>query len=306
MDYSTLSPIELIEKLHLSGQQPESALLQTVIDKKSEVGAQLISRLRTVLGTDLNGLEVNDPRRFEGMLIGRLCIEMELMGALPILAELMRTTWSEDVTIDGLDRDLAHFGPDAVPVLGALVEMNTLNKWHNGKSIAITTLTDIALLFPQSSSAVKSALRSTLPQLNANGGISAPKDEMWGEVAIALAKLQDQESNKRILAMIRQGVTDSAVITRDRYESFHSGKKTARMPEPFSIMTKYASTQAFEEMISNLNVADGLEKADPAFDMVAAAKRAEAKRLAAKKSVGRNDPCPCGSGKKHKACCGKK
>ena len=27
------------------------------------------------------------------------------------------------------------------------------------------------------------------------------------------------------------------------------------------------------------------------------------KRVTAK--VGRNDPCPCGSGKKHKKCCGK-
>ena len=26
---------------------------------------------------------------------------------------------------------------------------------------------------------------------------------------------------------------------------------------------------------------------------------------AEKKSVGRNDPCPCGSGKKYKKCCGK-
>jgi SWIM/SEC-C metal-binding protein len=25
----------------------------------------------------------------------------------------------------------------------------------------------------------------------------------------------------------------------------------------------------------------------------------------AEKKVGRNDPCPCGSGKKHKKCCGK-
>jgi len=25
----------------------------------------------------------------------------------------------------------------------------------------------------------------------------------------------------------------------------------------------------------------------------------------AEKKIGRNDPCPCGSGKKHKKCCGK-
>ena len=29
------------------------------------------------------------------------------------------------------------------------------------------------------------------------------------------------------------------------------------------------------------------------------------RRIAASQRVGRNDPCPCGSGKKYKACCGK-
>ena len=29
------------------------------------------------------------------------------------------------------------------------------------------------------------------------------------------------------------------------------------------------------------------------------------KTIVAEKKVGRNDPCPCGSGNKHKKCCGK-
>ena len=32
--------------------------------------------------------------------------------------------------------------------------------------------------------------------------------------------------------------------------------------------------------------------------------KAQPQRVAGKK-VGRNDPCPCGSGKKYKHCCGK-
>jgi len=37
--------------------------------------------------------------------------------------------------------------------------------------------------------------------------------------------------------------------------------------------------------------------------MAEAAGRKEA--VAAGKKVGRNDPCPCGSGKKYKKCCGR-
>ncbi|PWF45421.1 hypothetical protein C7C56_017890 [Massilia glaciei] len=31
--------------------------------------------------------------------------------------------------------------------------------------------------------------------------------------------------------------------------------------------------------------------------------RIEAQRPAVSDKIGRNDPCPCGSGKKHKKCC---
>ena len=35
-----------------------------------------------------------------------------------------------------------------------------------------------------------------------------------------------------------------------------------------------------------------------------ATKKTVAKKPAVSKKVGRNDPCPCGSGKKYKKCCG--
>jgi preprotein translocase subunit SecA len=46
------------------------------------------------------------------------------------------------------------------------------------------------------------------------------------------------------------------------------------------------------------------EKAPPPSPMAEAAKRKETV-AAGKKKVGRNDPCPCGSGKKYKHCCGR-
>ena len=45
------------------------------------------------------------------------------------------------------------------------------------------------------------------------------------------------------------------------------------------------------------------EKAPAASPMAQAARRKEA--VAAGNKVGRNDPCPCGSGKKYKKCCGR-
>ncbi|GAB6124566.1 preprotein translocase subunit SecA [Humidesulfovibrio idahonensis] len=57
-----------------------------------------------------------------------------------------------------------------------------------------------------------------------------------------------------------------------------------------------------EEEFQHKETAADLEYQGPAVD-AEAKKKQPVKRAAAK--VGRNDPCPCGSGKKHKNCCGK-
>ena len=48
-----------------------------------------------------------------------------------------------------------------------------------------------------------------------------------------------------------------------------------------------------KQMITNMNAAAnaGAEKSKPKVN-------------SSKEKVGRNDPCPCGSGKKYKKCCG--
>lgn len=306
MDSIKLSPAELISELKQAGKQPDHSLIEAIISSKQEITPLLLTRFRDILSkNDLNKLTIDNPERHEGILICRLCIEMGLMQALPILGELLRQSWGDDVTVDGLGREPAHFGPDGIPLFASLLALNTLNKWHNGKSAAITILTDIALSHPKAALQIREALRSGLPKLNSNGGISEPKDEMWGDIAIALGKLQDEPSQKQILAMIRQGVTDSGVITRDRYEQFLSGKKSPRQPVPFDIYKIYASSESFDQMMQNMLGGTTSETPDHSHDLVARAKRIEAMNKRAKGSIGRNDPCSCGSGKKYKNCCGK-
>lgn len=304
MDYTTLDSQELVAALQQAGRAPDPQLLKAILHAKARSKPVLLNMFRQVLSENLNEKAIDDPHRQVGILTGRLLIEMQATEAIPIIGEHLRQVWGDDVTAEGLDRELAHFGPMAIPVFDAIVQMKTLGKWHNGKAIVLTALTDIALLHPETAGQIKAGLRATLPPLNANGGVSAPRDEIWGDVAIALAKLQDKESHKQIVAMIRQGVTDSAVITRDRYENFYSGKKKPKQPEPFDIFKKYESNQAFEQMLSSLINNPVPEPPDHAQDLVTQAKQAEAKKLLAKGKVGRNDPCTCGSGKKYKNCCG--
>jgi preprotein translocase subunit SecA len=62
--------------------------------------------------------------------------------------------------------------------------------------------------------------------------------------------------------------------------------------------------------IFNLNIQRGPAPKQTASPMakVVNANRGDMKKTAEKvegKKIGRNDPCPCGSGKKYKHCCGK-
>lgn len=296
------------DALFNAGRRPTPDLLQNIVGASEAYKRPLLNLFSQVQNEDLSSFPPNEPKRYVGVVIGRLLIQMKAIEAIPLIGELYSKTWGEDVTVDGLDRDPAAFGLQAIPIFSNIAKMHTLNKWHYGKAVSITILTDIALADISGRNQIQRCLRDLLPPLNANGGISVPKDEMWGDIALALGKLQDQTSYNTIVAMLRQGVIDSTSLTRDRYERFYKGKQKPRQPEPFNIFRKYESTGNFEDMMHNMLGAPEAQSPHSAQDFVSKAKQIEdrKKTVRTKPQVGRNAPCACGSGKKYKHCCGKK
>ena len=76
--------------------------------------------------------------------------------------------------------------------------------------------------------------------------------------------------------------------------------------------------EMFNEMLANIEndivlninraqIRDNLQREEVAKPTNTSSGKEELKRRPVKKAekVGRNDPCPCGSGKKYKQCCGK-
>ncbi len=58
-------------------------------------------------------------------------------------------------------------------------------------------------------------------------------------------------------------------------------------------------------MDSNDNIETDLSRAAESFDSSEKEAETEIKPIKNENKIGRNDPCPCGSGKKYKNCCGK-
>jgi len=83
-----------------------------------------------------------------------------------------------------------------------------------------------------------------------------------------------------------------ADITKDSLlRFFHTQVRFENPHMPRRLQTKHESVSAFDKKALTNNKSDQTPKAQP--------------MKAEEKKVGRNDPCPCGSGKKYKQCCGK-
>ena len=74
-----------------------------------------------------------------------------------------------------------------------------------------------------------------------------------------------------------------------------------------SLIPSYAKSPVYPPdgiIISNPIILQGADARARNAELLAADAKARATNLSATKKVGRNDPCPCGSGKKFKKCCG--
>ena len=126
--------------------------------------------------------------------------------------------------------------------------------------------------------------------------------------------------NKFLNAMKMPSIDDMFSSEADRQRE--SGDLVTEVPlselhpfvgHPFEVrddedMQKLVDSIRENGVLTNLTVrrrAEEPKREQVAVPMEAGGDGTVQQRPAAKKKVGRNDPCPCGSGKKYKHCCGR-
>lgn len=145
-------------------------------------------------------------------------------------------------------------------------------------------------------------------------------DEFWGEY---LAK--EQDIYKELLSNKNDTIKGSLSELAEKYKmssmdfaGFMSGINTSLVnqieAEELVEDSKIDSIIDFEKLYYNMHVAkadwlynlpewDGILSVEKRKEIKAAYNRT--KIVVKDEKIGRNDPCPCGSGKKYKKCCGK-
>ena len=93
---------------------------------------------------------------------------------------------------------------------------------------------------------------------------------------------------------------ESAEVLRDIFTEVLEAEQTAKVSEIMLLEKLYEKRQKMTQELEELN-----RKMREKTDELLAEKKSLIKHLSSVRKIYPNDPCPCGSGKKFKKCCGK-
>jgi len=178
---------------------------------------------------------------------------------------------------------LANFGLDAVEDLKKCISDRTLGLYQ--RSTAIGALSTIAHKHPEIWDSTVRFFRQLLQEED--------DPELLGFLICDLSEFKDPDALEDIKSAFDKGLVDDFIITMEDVSVTYSSPGESLDYQRYSAdPLEHFNPQKFERLwkisYENQRIPDRL------------------KRMLKPEKIGRNDPCPCGSGKKYKKCCMKK
>lgn len=291
-EYNTLSTDELLDALEYAGRGPDPDLIRACLERREELTPALLEMLAEG-PEDVWADEDQDPGLYRDIHAGHLLLAFGEQAALPVLGQVFRDE-KRDYLLEWLRHIPVVYGAAAVPMLLDL--LSDEGAYYYPRAAAAEMLGYIVQDHPEQHERVVAAMRALLPPLDTDGNLSPDLeyDEIWTWIATTLSDLGDEKSIPHVQALYRADMIDEEAIggEQDYLNHFH---RPVRKPPPFDILKVYERLHR--------------ESVQAAKRRASKAKREQIVRPAKTRSqpkIGRNDPCPCGSGRKYKHCCGKK
>jgi len=305
MDYTIASPDQLFAALEQAGRYPASGLIAACLDRGDELASGLLAMLAE---GEKAGYEENwpgdDPRWYRGIHAGRLLIALREEKALPLFEGILRE--DEDASaVEWYESELPYYGPPALPMLTRLIR--DASAAPSARMAAAMMLKNIAHLHADTKPDVTATLRTVLPPLSDRGEPVVPdavdddQRGLWTFAAFALALLGEADSQAHVEALHDWYLIDESVYGDfEGYQKvLHAGDDPFALPPTFDLARAYAHEDEDEYPESEAGPDDGAGDPDTLMGY-----GSEATYVRAEPKIGRNDPCPCGSGRKYKHCCG--
>jgi|GEM_PF-1657555 len=305
VDYTAFSGAELLAALEYAGQAPHPDLIRACLARPEAITPGLLALLEA--GTDSAWLD-SDPRWYAEVHAGLLLCAFREPAALPIFARRLREEDSDEL-VEWFEYALPYYyGPLAISMLVELLEVQDDYVYPSG--VACEMLVYIALHHPEVQAHVIAGLRQHLPPLDADGTplLTEPQRDdppiLWTWIVNAFRDLRYDGDDARVKALFDADVLD--VMVFGDWGAYRAAF-APDAPLPWDAEHVYDIEEDYEERFEEylwlirrestapLPLPPDFPPPSDEFTFVHTTPK-----------VGRNDPCPCGSGKKYKYCCGKK
>jgi len=315
IDYRSLFATELLAALEQAGRSPDLDLIRACLERREELTPGLLEMLAEGVDEDW---DPDDPRCYQEIHAGLLLIAFREPAALPVFAEIFRDEERENL-IEWFSTELPAYGSVATQMVIDLV--NDASAYDYARAAATEMLSAIALHHPGERERILEALRALLPPLGEDGTLALPPgagfQEIWTWAASALADLRDTVSQPQGVALYEQGLIDGFVI--GGLEDYLAHFQPDAFP-PLAASRKYDVLKTYEglhqqaawEAQWQAKAAQPAPASQPVptpstLPTISHSQPVQHKQhTRSGQKVGRNAPCPCGSGRKYKHCCGKK
>jgi hypothetical protein len=302
VDYAAFSAEALLDALEEAGRHPDLGLIQVLLDRRQEVTPGLLDLLAA--GVDEDWAE-DDPRWYREIHAGLLLIAFREPAALPLFEEILFDP-EREVLLEWFDPALSSYGPPIVPLL-LRAAGDPQAPWHTRNS-SVLMLATIALQHPALREEITAALRRRLPLTTPDGHLLVDRtvDEEqvahWSFVVSVLADLKDEASRSRIETLYEEGVIDEMILGDvDDYRALLRSEDVPREASyTFDVLENYGARERRKTPAREAKDAED----EGAYEEEDSAPQ-RGTYVHDQPQVGRNDPCPCGSGRKYKRCCGR-
>jgi hypothetical protein len=298
--FSSLTVDELLGLLERAGRGPNLDLIRAILNQGEATASGLLSMLAAEPGENWDD---DDPRWYRNVHAGLLLCALRQQAAIPLFDKIFRDP-DQDTRQEWFDMPVAwYYGPAALPMFTAIAQDSSVDEMC--RATAVDMLTFIALHHPDVQDTIAQTLRDLLPPLDENGALAVTDaerqdpPELWTWAVSGLMDLRDLPSQSRVLGMFDRDLIYEGIIG-GRNDYLAEFKPRARPPS-------YAGHEEdIFKTFARLYEEARAEEKRRAREVQKLRTRPAARPAKGTPKVGRNEPCPCGSGKKYKKCCGKR
>ena len=288
---------ELLAQLRAAGKDPPGSLLDDI----RSYGRDAVEPLLEVVA----GYPGDDPDA-DGRLYWTTYHAIQLLGELrapeaigPILALL-----DEDDDFIGryIAEGLGQIGQPAIEPLREALFASDANVY--GVANAANALARLAELHPEHRREIVSILTERIDA-------DIPNDDPYALRAFLISDLADMRAHEAKLSIDRAwdaDLVDDTIIDRETYQMIMDRPEGTSPDDALRpLFENPRPTRTLGEALLRLEKMIGPKRGveNPPAEAVALASAPTRRPQPFGRKVGRNEPCPCGSGKKYKRCCGR-